>query len=355
MRHRKEHLWHRHPACGSGFTGWKAVPHRCGLAIAGISLIVSSGCWRTEPREERPLDFLPPKADVIAVVEYGRFRQSQLFRRVFNDAEMKRIFQEIGISDDEVLRIAGFVEVNPSFLQREGPPREDESPGNFGVIVQGKKPLHAVFKALSEQGWVRRSRGAKPFWVAPDERPSLAAASLRGNMLVAGTSAAVEEVLDVAAGKRVAATGPRSGNESAAILRQMGLFGEINIALAFTEEMKLAAEEVARSAGVFGGMTGGMVVGGVLEALGSGRGVGLSFGEKDGGISSRVVFVAKDAAAAKVIAGLVTVAKIAAPAMAPFAPSEAVELIQSLKVRAENDAVLVDFAVSAEAFKNLER
>ena len=325
-----------------------------GVAILNALPMVLSGCWR-KPRQERPLDFLPPKADVIAVVEYGQFRTNELFRQAFDDRDLKRIFREVGLNEEDILRIAGFVEINPDFLRREGAPSQGESPGEFGVVVQGKKPLHAVLKALSEQGWVRRSRGAKRFWVAPDRMPSLAAASLRGNMLVAGTSSAVEEVLDVAAGKSVSATMPRSGNESAAILRRMGLFGEINIAVSFTKEMKLAAEEIARSAGVFGGMTGGMMVGGVLEALGSGRGVGLSFGGKDGGMSSRVVFVAKDAATAKVIAGLVSVAKIAAPAMAPFAPSEAVDLIQSLKVRAESDAVLVDFAIPAKAFQNMPR
>jgi len=325
-----------------------------GLALMTAVLMVSSSC-RRKPRQERPLDFLPPKANVIAVVEYGRFRTNELFRQVFDDRELKRIFREVGLSEEDVLRIAGFVEVNPGFLQREGRSSEGESPGEFGVIIQANKPLHAVLKALPEQGWVRRSRGAKRFWVAPEGTPSLAAASLRGNMIAAGTRAAVEEVLDVAAGKSVSATVPRSGNEFAAIIRRMGLFGEVSIAISFTKEMKLAAEEVARSAGVFGGMTGGMMVGGVLEALGAGRGVGLSFGGKDGGISSRVVFVAKDAAAAKVIAGLVSVAKIAAPAMAPFAPSEAMDVIQSLKVRSENDAVLVDFAIPAEAFKNLGR
>lgn len=329
-------------------------PFSYGLVLLTAVLMVSSGCWR-KPRQERPLDFVPPKADVIAVVEYSHFQKNELFRRVFDDRELKRVFREVGLNEEEVLRIAGFVEFNPDFLQRENPPGEEEAPGEFGMIVEGKKPLHGVLKALSNRGWQRKSRGAKRFWVAPEGTPFLAAASLRGNMLAAGTPSAVEDVLDVAASKSVSATMPRSGNETGGIFRRMGAFGEVSLAISFTKEMKMAAGEVARSAGVFGGMTGGMMVGGVLEALGAGRGVGLSFGGKDGGISSRVVFVAKDAAAAKVLAGLVSVAKIAAPAMAPFAPSEAMDVIQSLKVRSENDAVLVDFAIPAKAFKNLGR
>lgn len=321
----------------------------CAAMVLCVGLAVVCGCRRKE-RTEHPLDFVPPGADVIAELDYSEFMKNEMFRRVFDDSELKRILREIGLSADSVVRVAGFAKIDPAFLRPSDRVNEGEQPGDFAIIVQGKEPLYPILKVLSEHGWVRKKHGGKRYWVAPEGPQPLAAASLRGNMLVAGTRSGVRDVLDVAAGKSVPAIMPASGSDSGAIIRQMGTRGEVMVAISFTKEMKMAAGEVVRSAGIFGGMTGGIMVGGVLEALGTGRGIGLSFGGKNGGIASRVVFVARDAAAAKVIAGLLKIAKIAVPRMGELGGWEAAEMIRTLGVWSQNNMVFIEFTIPESVF-----
>ncbi len=333
-----------------GKAGWRVVT----AALLCVGMAVTWGCRRKE-RREQPLDFVPSGADVIAELDYGKFMENEVFRRVFDDSELKRILQGIGLSAESVVRVAGYAKINPELLRPQQGKTEIESPGDFAVIVEGKEPLYPILKRLSENGWARKKHGAKRYWAAPEGEQPLAAASLRGNLLVAGTAQGVRDVLDVAAGKDEPAIMPASGSDSGAIIRQIGKSGAVCVAISFTKEMKMAAEEVARSAGIFGGITGGRMVGGVLEALGTGRGIGLSFESEDGGVASLVVFVAGDAAAAKVITGLLKFAKIAVPSMAEFGSSEAAAMIRGLNVWSQSNVVFIDFTVPESVFRGAPR
>jgi hypothetical protein len=319
-----------------------------------VGLCIVCGCKRKE-RSERPLDLIPPTADVIAELDYASFMKNEVFRRVFDDSELTRILREIGLSSESVTRAAGYAKMNPAFLQHPEGGNAGEQPGDFAVIVQGKEPLHPILKTLAQQGWVRKQHGGKRFWAAPGGEQPLAAASLRGNMLVAGTDQGVREVLDVASGKSEPAIMPASRSDSGAIIRQMGVGGEVKVAISFTKEMKMAAEEIGRSAGIFKGITGGKMVGGVLDALGTGRGVGLSFAGKNGGMAAMVVFVAGNAATANVIAGVLKLAKIAVPSMAEFGAPEAAEMIRGLNVWSQGDKVFVDFTIPGSVFHGRPR
>ncbi len=315
---------------------------RLTLLPCAVALVVC-GCMQ-KPRIERPTDFIPADADVIALLHYDRFVKNDVLRRTFDLSQLEPVLLKVGLSSENIGRVAGFARISMASLISADREARGGNLSDFGVIVEGKKPLHPVFKSLAASGWVREAYGGKRIWSAPGE--PLTAASLRGNMLVAGTPAGVRSVIDVARGKTLAAMKPESGSNSGAIFRQMGARGDVNIVISFSQEMKMAVEELGKSAGVFGGMVGGNMIGGVLDVLGAGRGIGLSFAGTKDGISSTVVFVAGDATSAKLLAGLVSMAKIVVPRMGQFgAPPEAVEFVRRVKVRAENNLVFIDFTL----------
>jgi len=331
----------------------KQIPRRqIGAALLLLTLAHTSCCRREIP-PSRPLDFIPPSADVIAVLSYADFVKNELLRRVFNVSQLEESLARIGIQSDSIINIAGFVQINPSVLISPRQERSNERAAEFGVIVQGRNGFHPLFETLSEHGWGREEYDGRSFWAAQEE--NLAAASLGGDMMVAGTSDAVRQVIDVARGRVAPATRPASASRCGAILRRMGIRGEINIAISFSREMKMAAEELARSAGIFRGMVGANVLEGLFKVLGAGRGIGLSFAWAREGIASRVIFVASNPASAKLVAGLVAVAKFLAPGMDDFGATEAAELARGVNVSSENDLVLIDFRIPKRLLTNVLR
>ncbi len=312
------------------------------LLICWALLYVS--CREEEPQAKRPIDFVPSAADVVALVDYPGFASSDILRKVFDISHVEQTLVRIGVSPDNILGIAGFARVNLPTATTAAPTSPEENRGDFAVIVQGKGGFQPVFKLLSEEQWLREEYEGRSFWAAPGE--DIAAALVASDILAAGTPAAVRQVIDVAIGKDVGAGTPRSENDCGAILRRIGMGGHINIAISFSQEMRMAAKEVSQSAGVFGGMTGASLFGQLFDALGWGRGVGMSFKGTEEGIASRVVFVARDAATAKVIAGLVGVAKILVPRIGDFGRMEqAAEMVRGLNVASESNLVLIDFDV----------
>ncbi len=321
------------------------------------------GCLR-KPRQdvEQAVDLVPGGVDVIALLDYRKFVNNDVFQHVFDVSEVDRILQRIGLSPENVVRIAGFARIAPGSLipsesssahdamtaaaSPEGNKGDHEPfPGDFGIIVEGEKGFDALLKSLSGSGWVREKHGGNEMLLAQDE--PIAVASLRDKMLVTGTPGAVREALDVAQGRLMPSLRAAPGNECGAILRRVGIGDEVSIAISFSQEMKVAAGEVAKSAGILGGMSGGTIVAGLLDVLGTGRGVGLSFAGKKGAIACRVVFVARDAGSAKFLVGLVKIARIVVPRIGELggAAADAAELSRGVDVWSENNLVLVDFRI----------
>ncbi len=320
--------------------GWRRVA----LGLAICAALGSPSCKQGKAPTKRPVDFIPSAADVIAVVDYRRFVKSDVLRRVFDVSQVEAILTGVGISPEDVLGVAGFAEIDLPSLAMGPRGRSEESPGRFGVIVQGKGGFRAVFKALSDSGWAHQEYEGESLWAAPEG--NMAAASVGGDMLAVGTPAAVRQVIDVAAGKALGAMEPGSGNDCGAILRRIGIRGEVNVAMSFSHEMRMAANAVAKSAGIFRGMTGANMFGQLFEALGMGRGVGMSFTRTETGIASRMVFVVRDAAGARLIAGLISVVKILIPRIGEMGQmKEAAEILRGLHAAAENNLVLIDFKI----------
>jgi len=355
---------------------------RRGIRLAMLACLAVScicGCGR-RVRTQHPMDFVPPEADVITLLDCDKFVKSSLFGGFFDISELRRTLLQIGVSPENLLTVAGFVVGSTEVFAA---PRQTETPSEnllVGVIVEGKGSLRQVFKVLSEQGWVRRQYEGRKMWVRQESagqtapvasRSELypaawgAVASLRPNILVAGTPSAVRRVLDVARGKtgQVGVGGGQSSSgtvgsaavrlPAASIVRRVGGGGQITVAVSFSQEMRMAARELARSAGMFGGMVGGNMLEGVLEVLGIGRGVGLSFSSAKDKIAVRVVFVAKDPASAKVIAGLVSMAKIMIPTVRDFGGADAAELARGVHVWSEQNLVLLDFKIPESVFGDM--
>ncbi len=317
---------------------------RVALGLAVFAALASPSCKREKAPTEGPVDFIPSTANVIALVDYGRFARSDVLRRVFDVSQVEKILTEVGISAEDVLRVAGFARIDLPPPAIGGRGRSEDSPGKFGVIVQGKGGFGAVLKALSDGGWVHQQYEGESLWAAPEG--NIAAALVGGDMLAVGTPEAVRQVVDVAGGKALGAMEAGSGNDCGAILRRIGTRGEINVAMSFSQEMRMAAKALSKSAGIFGGMTGANILGQLFEALGMGRGVGMSFAGTERGIASRMVFVVRDAAGARLLAGLVSVAKILIPRIGDMGQmQEAAEILRGLHAASENNLVLIDFKI----------
>jgi len=320
--------------------GWR----RLAFGVLACTTLLCVSCRKDKAPTEGPVDFIPSTANVIAVVDYGRFARSDVLRRVFDVSHVEEILTEVGISAEDVLRVAGFAKIDLPPPAMGGQGRLEDSPGKFGVIVQGKGGFGAVFKALSDSGWVHQEYEGQSLWAAPEG--TIAAALVGGDMLAGGTPEAVRQVIDVAGGKALGAMESGSGNDCGAILRRIGTRGEINVAMSFSQEMRMAAKALSKSAGIFGGMTGANILGQLFEALGMGRGVGISFALTERGIASRMVFVVRDAAGARLLAGLVSVAKILIPRIGDMGQmQEAAEILRGLHAASENNLVLIDFKI----------
>jgi len=327
---------------------------RIAAGLLVCTALACSSCREEKPRTRRPVDLVPSKADVIVVLDYERLVKSEVFRRVFDVSNVERTLLAIGIPPENILGIAGFATVNLPALATGSGGHSEESPGEFGMIVQGKGGFHPVLEALAEGRWVRREYGGKELWAADED--NMAVASAGSEMLIVGTPAAVCQAIDVSVGKSSGAMEAGSDSDCGAILRRIGTRAEINIAMSFSQEMKMAAKEVSQSAGIFGGMTGANMLRHVFDVLGMGRGVALSFGGAEKGIATRLVFVARDAASAKLIEGLVKVAKILIPAIGESGPmEEAAEMARGLHVASENDLVLIDFRIPVTVLRGRVR
>jgi hypothetical protein len=325
--------------------GKKKFWRRLGLGLVAGGAIASVSCRQPEPRGRRPIDYVPSEADIIAVVDYRGFLRNKILRTVLDVSDVERTLAAIGISPGDILRIAGFAKISPAMLVPPGEARSGrDTGGDFSVIVQGKGGFDPVFKALSEEGWIEQEHEGKPYWSNGEQ--NMAAASIRRDILAAGTPAAVQKVIDVAVGKASGAMDVAANSASGDILRRIGTRSEISLAISFSREMKMAAMEASRTMGVFRGMTGARIFGSLFDVLGRGRGFGLSFAGVENGIAARVIFVAGDVASAKAIAGLVTVAKILIPRIGDFGPmKEAAEAVQGLNVSSERNLVLISFRI----------
>ena len=320
--------------------GWR----RFVLGLLVCAALFQVSCRDEKSRAKRPIDFVPSEADVIAVVDYKGFISSDVLRRVFDISQVERTLLTVGISSENILGLAGFAKINlPALVGGVRGPSE-ESPGEFGIIVQGKGGFGPVFIALSESGWAHREYEGKSFWVMPEEK--MAVASVGSDMLTVGTPAAVRQVIDVAVGKAPRAMSPGADSDCGMFLRRIGISGQINIAISFSKEMKMAARDVSGSAGIFGGMTGANIFGQLFDLLGTGQGIALSFTGAKNVIASRLVFAVRDAGSAKLIAGLVRVAKIVIPRIGDLGQIEgAAEMVRGLHVHAENNLVLIGFKI----------
>jgi len=320
--------------------GWR----RLALVLLACAAFAWPSCKNEKLRRKGPIDFVPSEAEVIVVLDYGGLVKNDVLRKVFDVSEVERSLLAAGISPGNVVSAAGFVKVNlPALTARtEGTP--GENPGEFAIIVQVKGGFRPVLEALSENGWVRREYERMSYWAAPGEK--VAAASLQGDMLVTGSPAAVQQTIDVAVGKALGAMEPGSESKSGAILRRIGMRGEINVAISFSREIRMAAKDVSQSAGVFRGMTGANMLLQLFDLLGTGRGIGMSFKGTEKGIASRLVFAAGNAASAKAVAGLVRIAKIMIPVVGDIREmGQAAEVVRGLNVASENDLVLIDFKI----------
>ncbi len=351
------------------------------VGLLCLAVLSACGCWR-KPRTERPMDFVPPEADVIALLDYSKFVRSDVFEKVFDVSELRQTLLELGVAHENIVSIAGFVVGTAEALSKAPSLGTIAENLAMGVVVEGRESFQPVFKALSGRGWVRKEYGGRKLWVPGDsassanltpehDRPRAeawgAVALLRTNFLVAGTPPAVRRVLDVAGGRGRRAGGADSAPPgakvgaaagrlpAAAIIRRVGASGEITVAVSFSQEMRVAAAELAKSAGLFGGMVGGNMLEGVLEVLGIGRGVGLSFSSAKDKLAVRVVFVAKDPASAKVLAGLVSVAKIMIPTVRDFGGAEAAEIARGVHVWSEQNLVLLDFKIPESIFSRMRK
>jgi hypothetical protein len=319
---------------------WRSVA----VAVLAFATVAQVSCWKKKPQRNRPIDFVPSGSEFIAVVDYEKFVTNDFFRKVFDISELERALATVGLAPKRVASIAGFARLDLSALtgRTHDGPRADRSA--FGVVVQGRTGFRPIFKSLSESGWVHQEYHGRSLWTSPDKQ--FAAASVEDDILAVGMPESVREVVDVATGRTPGAMKRASGNEASAILRRIGIRSEINIAMSFSQEMRMAAKEVSNSAGIFGGMTGANLFARLFDVLGAGRGFGLSFAAAKGGISSRVIFVARDAGSAKIIAGLVSVAKIVIPRIGDFGQmEEAAEMVRGLHVASEDNLVLLSFKI----------
>jgi len=313
----------------------------------GVIILVALSCvscWGEKRPGRRPVDLVPSQADLIATVGYKELAGNRIVRRVFDISQVEKTLTSVGITPQDVVSVAGFAKIDYDGLMGGQHPPSEKGLGEFGLIVQAKGGFGTVVKKLSESGWLVQKYRQRSLWRAPQE--DLAVALVAEDILATGTPAAVHQVIDVADGAALGAMSAGSRSDCGAILRRIGTRGEISIAISFPREMKMAAERVSRSAGIFGGMVGANVLGQLFDALGTGRGVALSFAASEEGIATRVIFVASDAGSAKLIAGLVAVAKILVPKIGQFGRmEEAAEMIGRLNVASENNLVLIDFEI----------
>jgi hypothetical protein len=326
------------------FMGRKRQLRWLAMGLVLCAVLACPSCWKGKPPAKRPIDFVPAGADVLVVLDYRELVRDEFLGRVFDVSEVEKALARIGIQPADIGEIAGFVTIDLSAMMREDRGRSEESPGEFGLIVQGKAGFRPLLESLSQSGWARREYAGKSLWEF--EKEGLAAAMLRGNMLVFGSSAGVRSGLDVALGKARGAMQAGAASEGGRILRRIGTIGTINMAISFPREIKMAAKEVSQSAGIFGGMTGANMLRQFFEVLGLGRGIGVSFRGTKTGIATRAVFVTQNAMSAKLVAGLVKAAKILIPTIgAAGEMREAGDIIRGMNVAAENELVLIDFNI----------
>lgn len=246
-----------------------------------------------------PVGLVPSGGVAVLRVDWKAVRADAQLRAAIKGDSLERVFEQVGLRGSDVAEAVIFTDVAGA-----GSP-------DMAMILRGVTPLRAAAATLRAKGWGESAfRGYRIFKEGAGDS---CLAGLRSGFLVVGTRGAVGRVIDVeSAASRPQVADP---NFRKLLAQTSAAQRPIALLLALPQEYQDAADVAVKAAALLLDFTGFSPLGTLLDKVGLARGVGFSFTRRGDTLPLSMVAVMKDAGAASLVSGTITLFKGAASLM----------------------------------------
>jgi hypothetical protein len=125
----------------------------------------------------------PTESVAVIKVNWAQMRQDDRLRRIVRGDDFERIVQQYGIDSEQITEWVVFSDIKPA------------SANGLGMILSGTFSSRSIADHLKSQGWSEQAYISHKIYLNPADKSY--AAPLQPGLLVVGTQAGVENVINV--------------------------------------------------------------------------------------------------------------------------------------------------------------
>jgi hypothetical protein len=116
---------------------------RFAITICSAFILTLSGCTRSGDSRTL-LSYVPASSYAVLAVKWQSVARDQELKRIVKGAEIQRVFEELGISSEEVTEFAVFNDL------------QNSASGSSGLIAGGKFNSKDLVNSLLKRSWIEQ-------------------------------------------------------------------------------------------------------------------------------------------------------------------------------------------------------
>jgi hypothetical protein len=299
--------------------------------LLSLSALTFGNVEASAQRRAVAVSFAPTESVAVIKVNWARTRQDDQLRRIVRGDEFKQIVRRFGIDSEQVSEWVVFSDINPT------------SSAGLGMILSGSFSSRGIADRLKAQGWSEQTFGTHQVYLNPADKTY--AASLRPGLLVVGTRAGVEKVINVEANPQMGITTKQPFSTLLANFARNPK--PITFMLGIPQQYQATADVAYKVAAKLIDLSGLSPLGTILDKIGLARALGFSISRNGSVYPVELVGMMKDVMTTQFISGALNLMKslpmMASPRNMSQQDRDSVAAIQSMRISSSGTLLSIRF------------